>query len=92
MTDLPHRTLFQNEFVSLVLVGLKHGQELLLQHTPFVLLTVTHGCVQLLGTGHLITLREGGQRRLESDNHWQIHALSEADLLFFIPTIKAAIS
>jgi hypothetical protein len=89
LIPLPHRILFQNEFVGLLLAGLKRGQELLLQPTSSLLLTVTHGQVQLIKRNRFFTLRESGQHRLETDEDWEIHAVSEADLLFFIPTARA---
>jgi hypothetical protein len=88
LNGLPCRTLFQNEFVSLVLVGLKSGQELLLCPAPVLLLTVGRGRVLLRGMDRLATLNEGGQRRLEQGDHWEISALSESDLLLFIPRIQ----
>jgi hypothetical protein len=90
LIHLPHRTLFQNEFVGLVLVGLKGGQKLLLQPIPTLLLTVTHGRVQLIRRNRFFTLREGGQHRLESGDYWGIHAAFDADVLFFIPTSRAS--
>jgi hypothetical protein len=85
LTGLAGRTLFQNEFVALILLGLKSGQELLLNRSPLLLLTVAHGHVLLRGKDRLAALNEGEQRRLEQDDHWEISALSESELLFLIP-------
>lgn len=88
LNGLPCRTLFQKEFVSIILVGLKSVQELLPHPAPVLLLTVGRGRVLLRGLDRLATLNEGGQLRLEQGDHWEISALSESDLLLFIPRIQ----
>ena len=84
LTALPHRVLFQNKFLRLVLADFKRGQILSFSPHSSLLVTIAHGHVQFV-RGNTFTLSEGAHQRLEAGDLWTMHALSEADLLFFIP-------
>lgn len=86
---LPHRVLFQNEFVGVILVGLTQGYELLFDKPSHLLVTVTHGQARVAFQGRRKTLREGSQHRVEMGAGCALRALLETDLLFFIPTDRA---
>lgn len=90
LVQLPHRILFQNEFIGVVLVGLKQGHELLFNKTSQLLVTVTYGRVQVILGRRSLTLREGGQHRVETSEGCELRAMLETDLLLFVPTERAA--
>ncbi len=87
---LPHRILFQNEFVGVILVGLKQGHESFFKKTVRLLVTVTHGRARVAFGNQFRTLREGNQHRVEMSEGCELRALLETDLLLFIPTDRAA--
>lgn len=70
------QTLFQNEFVSLVLVQLKKGQRLHFSRLFLRLLTVANGCVRMHGPNGSFVLHDSGYWRLEHGEHWKIRALT----------------
>jgi len=90
LVPLPHRVLFQNEFIGVVLVGLKQGHELLFNKTSRLLVTVAYGRAQIIFGRRFLTLREGGQHRVEMSEGCELRALLETDLLLFVPTERAA--
>lgn len=89
LIQLPHRILFQNEFIGVVLVRLKQGHELLFKKTSRLLMTVTFGRAQVIFGRRLLTLREGGQHRVELSEDCELRAVTETDLLLFVPTDRA---
>ncbi|MEJ0091834.1 MAG: hypothetical protein WDM80_19055 [Limisphaerales bacterium] len=78
------RILFQNEFVSLVLVRLLPGQRLHFARPVLRLLTVNRGHVRMFGPDGSFVFQNSGRWRLERGEQWKICAQTEAFLSLFI--------
>jgi hypothetical protein len=81
--------LFQNEFVSLLLVQLKREQSLCFEEPALRLLTVVRGQLQVRGPDGSYILRDMARRRLERGKHWQLHAITDTQLLLFVAKVAA---
>lgn len=90
LIQLPRRILFQNEFVGVVLVGLRQGHELSFKRSSRLLVIIAFGRVQVIFARGFRTLQEGGQYRVERSEDCELRAVTEADLLLFVPTDLAA--
>jgi hypothetical protein len=84
------RILFQNEFVSLVLIELKSGQRLHFAERALSLLTVLRGRVRMRGPHGSLVLHDFGHWRLERGAFWKIGALADASISLFIVKDPAA--
>ncbi len=87
-TALPH-TLFQNPFISLIMVELKPGQRLHFAQPAMRLLTVLQGQVRMHGPNGSFILHNFGHVRLEFGEQWKICAQTDASLSFFVTTMTS---
>ena len=88
----PHRVLFENDYMCQILARLEAGEEISLRSSPLLLLTLREGRALFQGAHCARTLPEGEQLRLERSEPWEILALTDAILLFFVckPSLRAA--
>lgn len=86
---LPHRILFEIEFIGVVLVRLRQGHELLFKRSSRLLVTVAFGRAQVIFERGFRTLLQCNQHRVETGENCELRAMAETDLLLFIPTVKA---
>ena len=86
---LRKRLLFQNEYVQMLLTGLRAGESVRHFRTEApILLIVAYGGVEVLGREGWTELLEGEEFRIEPGYDYTLRAPEESDLLFFVPHHK----
>jgi hypothetical protein len=84
MTDDQPSLLFQNKFVRILQVRLKPGQRLNFTDRKLRLVVVGCGRIRLFGPNGSFVLQENGCWRLEPDEHWDVRAQLDSQLILYV--------